>query len=172
VSRWSLLVGERLGVDIATLRRIGAAGRLHDVGKLSVADAVLRKALPLTEAEWAQLERHPAESARLLTELGQRPDLAVVVAAHHERFDGSGYPLGLAGPDIPIEARIVAVTDAWAAMLADRPYAPARTVAAAREQIEQGRGSQFDPAVADVFLALVDEGRIGGLAALAAPGPM
>jgi len=172
VSRWSLLVGERLGVETATLRRVGAAGRLHDVGKLSVEDSVLRKVLPLTAAEWAQLQRHPAESARLLTELGQRPDLAAVVAAHHERFDGSGYPLGLAGQEIPIEARIVAVADAWAAMLADRPYASARTVAAAREQIEQGRGSQFDPAVADAFLALVDEGLIGDLAALAVLSPM
>ncbi|MEV4622984.1 diguanylate cyclase [Asanoa sp. NPDC049573] len=172
VSRWSLLVGERLGVDVATLRRVGAAGRLHDVGKLSVADSVLRKALPLTAAEWEQLRRHPAESARLLTELGQRPDLATVAAAHHERFDGRGYPLGLAGAQIPVEARIVAVTDAWAAMLADRPYAPARTVAGAREQIEQGRGAQFDPVVADAFLALVDEGLIGGPAARAVPSPM
>jgi HD-GYP domain-containing protein (c-di-GMP phosphodiesterase class II) len=165
VSRWSLLVAERLGLDMAALRRATAAGRLHDIGKVSVADSVLRKALPLTTAEWEELRRHPSESARLLTDLGQRPDLAAVVGAHHERFDGTGYPLGLAGEQIPIEARIVAVTDAWAAMLADRPYAPALALLDARAEVERGRGSQFDPVVADAFLTLVDEGLVGDLAA-------
>ncbi|MEV0718388.1 diguanylate cyclase [Asanoa sp. NPDC050611] len=164
VSRWSLLVGERLGLDMAALRRVAAAGRLHDIGKVSVADSVLRKALPLTPAEWAQLRRHPEESARLLTELGGRPDLGAVVAAHHERFDGTGYPHGLAGTRIPIEARIVTIADAWAAMLADRPYARSLTAAEARAEIERCRGTQFDPAVADVFLQLVGEGLIGDLA--------
>ncbi|GAA1886027.1 hypothetical protein GCM10009687_63190 [Asanoa iriomotensis] len=164
VSRWSMLVAERLGLDMATLRRVAAAGRLHDIGKVTVADAVLRKALPLTAGEWEQLRRHPDESARLLTDLGGRPDLAAVVAAHHERFDGTGYPRGLAGTGIPIEARIVTVTDAWAAMLADRPYSPPLTVAQARAEIERCRGTQFDPAVADVFLDLVTEGLIGDLA--------
>ncbi|MEV4535311.1 diguanylate cyclase [Asanoa sp. NPDC049518] len=165
VSRWSLLVAERLGLDMTVLRRAAAAGRLHDIGKVSVADAVLRKALPLTSSEWDQLRQHPVESARLLTDLGQRPDLAAVVAAHHERFDGTGYPLGLAGEQIPIEARIVAVTDAWAAMLADRPYAAAMPVSDARAEVERGRGTQFDPAVADAFLELVSEGLVGDLAA-------
>ncbi|WP_203718513.1 bifunctional diguanylate cyclase/phosphohydrolase [Asanoa siamensis] len=164
VSRWSLLVAERLGLDMAALRRVGAAGRLHDIGKVMVADSVLRKALPLTAREWEDLRRHPDESARLLTELGGRPDLAAVAAAHHEWFDGTGYPRGLAGAQIPIEARVIAVTDAWAAMLADRPFAPTLTVDEARVEIERGRGTQFDPAVADAFLALVTAGMIGALA--------
>ncbi|MDG4821824.1 diguanylate cyclase [Asanoa sp. WMMD1127] len=163
VSRWSLLVAERLGLDMTALRRVAAAGRLHDIGKVTVADSVLRKATPLTPVEWEQLRRHPGESARLLDELGHRPDLAAVVGAHHERFDGTGYPRRLAGEQIPIEARIVTVTDAWAAMLADRPYAPALSVPDARAEIESGRGTQFDPAVADVFLALETEGLIGDL---------
>jgi len=164
VSRWSLLVGERLGLRATELRRVAAAGRLHDIGKVVVSDAVLCKSAPLTEQEWAELRRHPHEGARLLAELGQRPDLARITLAHHERYDGQGYPHRLAGAQIPIEARIVAVTDAWAAMRADRPYAPALSEEAAREQIRQGRGAQFDPEVADVFLSLVAEGLIGELA--------
>jgi two-component system cell cycle response regulator len=168
VARWSMLVAERLRLDVATLCRVMAAARLHDIGKVVVADSVLRKAVPLTPPEWAQLRRHPAESARLVTDLGQRPDLAPIVAAHHERFDGTGYPRGLAGAQIPIEARIIAVADAWAAMLADRPYAPPLPPADAKREIARGRGTQFDPVVANAFLALVAEGMIGDLAASAA----
>jgi len=166
VARWSLLVAERLGLAPDARERVAAAGRLHDIGKVSVAEAILRKAAPLDEEEWEVLRRHPDESARLLTELGQRPDLAEVAIAHHERFDGRGYPRRLAGHAIPIEARIVAVTDAWAAMRADRPYARALTEEAARQQLIEGRGSQFDPDVADVFLTLVAEGTVGDLASL------
>jgi two-component system cell cycle response regulator len=166
VSRWALLTGHRMGLEDGALRRIAAAGRLHDIGKINVSDAILTKVEPLTSAEWAQLRRHPDESARILTGLGQRPDLAAIAVAHHERYDGTGYPRGLAGSRIPVEARIVAVADAWAAMRADRPYAKALTEAQARQQITQGRGSQFDPVVADAFLGLVAEGVIDELAFL------
>jgi HD-GYP domain-containing protein (c-di-GMP phosphodiesterase class II) len=171
VSRWALLTGERMGLDHAALRRVAAAGRLHDIGKINVADAILTKVTPLTDAEWVQLRRHPDESARLLTDLGQRPDLAAIAVAHHERWDGGGYPHGLAGTDIPVEARIVAVADAWAAMRADRPYAAALSEEAARAEIRAGRGTQFDPAAADAFLELVAEGAIGELASLTHPAP-
>ena len=103
---------------------------------------------------------HPAEGARIIIEYTDRPDLAPVVAAHHERYDGTGYPLGLAGQDIPLEARIIAVCDAWAAMRVNRPYSLALTDEQAREQLVNGRGSQFDPVVVDAFLTLVDEGAI------------
>src|SRR5262249_22322482 len=111
---------------------------------------------------WEKMRRHPEEGARLVTELTGRPDLAPLVAAHHERYDGRGYPRGLAGQEIPIEARIIAVCDAWAAMRVDRPYAPARTEQEAREQLTIGRGSQFDPTVVDAFLTLIDEGLLEG----------
>ena len=150
------------------LRRVAAAGRLHDIGKVAVPDRILTTCYPLTDEQWRHLRRHPGEGARLLTELGERPDLAAIVVAHHERYDGGGYPHRLAGADIPLEARIISVADAWAAMRADRPYAAALTVAQARQQIQEGRGSQFDPAVADTFLTLVDEGMIDDPAPLQA----
>ena len=168
VSRWGLLVAERLGLDAGVLRRVAAAGRLHDIGKVAVPDRILTTCDRLTDEQWRHLRRHPAEGARLLTELGARPDLAAIVVAHHERYDGGGYPHQLAAADIPIEARIIAVADAWAAMRADRPYAGALTVAQARRQIQEGRGSQFDPVVADTFLTMVDEGMIDDPAPLQA----
>ncbi|SDZ32791.1 diguanylate cyclase (GGDEF) domain-containing protein [Micromonospora pattaloongensis] len=167
VARWALLTGERMGLDHATLRRAAAAGRLHDIGKVNVATPILAKPGRPTEEEWQELRRHPDEGARLLIEFGGRPDLAPLVAAHHERYDGRGYPRGLAGAEIPIEARIIAVCDSWAAMRSHRAYSRGLTVAEARLQIERGRGGQFDPEVADAFLSLVDEGAIDELAPLA-----
>jgi two-component system cell cycle response regulator len=166
VSRWSLLTGERLGLHQTALRRTAAAARLHDIGKINVDDAILTKPGRLTQAEWEVLRRHPQEGARLLTELSDRTDLATLVGAHHERYDGAGYPAGLHGDRIPIEARIIAVCDSWAAMRADRAYAAALSEEEARHQILRGRGTQFDPDVADAFLALLDEGAIDELALL------
>ncbi|OJF14278.1 bifunctional diguanylate cyclase/phosphohydrolase [Couchioplanes caeruleus] len=160
VARWCLAVGDRLGLDMATLRATAAAGRLHDIGKITVDEAVLRKPGQPDADEWAQLRCHPQEGARLVANLGEHGDLASLIAAHHERYDGTGYPQGLAGEQIPIGARIIAICDAWAAMRTDRPYARALTTAEARAQIELGRGGQFDPTVADAFLALLDEGVI------------
>ncbi|BCB90181.1 bifunctional diguanylate cyclase/phosphohydrolase [Phytohabitans suffuscus] len=171
VSRWALLTGERLGLRQSDLRRTAAAARLHDIGKINVDDAILTKPGRLGEAEWEVLRRHPQEGARLLTELSDRADLAPLVGAHHERYDGTGYPARLRGDAIPVEARIIAVCDSWAAMRADRAYAAALTEDQARQQIERGRGTQFDPEVADAFLALVDEGAIDELAPLRHPEP-
>ncbi|MFC0531278.1 bifunctional diguanylate cyclase/phosphohydrolase [Phytohabitans kaempferiae] len=173
VSRWALLTGARLGLHQAALRRTAAAARLHDIGKINVDDAILTKPGRLSQAEWDVLRRHPQEGARLLTELSDRADLAPLVGAHHERFDGAGYPQGLRGEGIPIEARIIAVCDSWAAMRADRAYAAARSETEARHQIERGRGTQFDPEVVDAFLALLDGGAIDELALLrhTAPAP-
>jgi diguanylate cyclase (GGDEF)-like protein len=159
VARWCLLLAQQLGLDLSTIRRTAAAGRLHDIGKIAVDDAILRKPSHPTDAEWAQLRCHPDEGGRLLANLGH-DDLAPLVAAHHERYDGTGYPAGLTGEAIPIEARIIAVCDSWAAMCADRPYAPAMKVQQARTEILNGRQTQFDPIVADAFLNLVDTGQI------------
>ncbi|HEX6499150.1 MAG TPA: diguanylate cyclase [Micromonosporaceae bacterium] len=166
IARWSMRTAARLGLDPATQYRTAAAARLHDIGKIGISRDLLAKPTELDESEWEQMRRHPQESARLLTEIGDRPDLAPLVAAHHERYDGTGYPEGLAGDDIPIEARIIAVCDAWSAMRTNRPYSPALTECEAREQLERSRGSRFDPNVVDAFLALVDEGDIDEAAPL------
>ncbi|GAA0262656.1 diguanylate cyclase [Cryptosporangium japonicum] len=157
VARWCLLVGGYLALDHIELRQVVAAGRLHDIGKFGVGAAILRKTDPLTDAEWGALRCHPEEGARLLRGVGGHAALAPLVAAHHERWDGLGYPEGIKGEDIPLGARIIAVCDSWAAMRVDRPYAPALDARSARDEIERARGTQFDPIVVDAFLALLDQ---------------
>ncbi|TQS44454.1 diguanylate cyclase [Cryptosporangium phraense] len=157
VARWCLLVGGYLALDHIELRQVVAAGRLHDIGKFGVGAAILRKTEPLTEPEWGALRCHPEEGARLLRGVGGHAALAPLVAAHHERWDGLGYPEGIKGEAIPLGARIIAVCDSWAAMRVDRPYAPALDPRSARHEIEQARGTQFDPIVVDAFLALLDQ---------------
>ncbi|MBG6134125.1 bifunctional diguanylate cyclase/phosphohydrolase [Longispora fulva] len=160
VSRWSLRTAARVGLDQAVQHRTAAAARLHDVGKIGVDWTLLAKPTPLNAQEWEQIRRHPEEGARLVTHLADRQDLAPLIAAHHERYDGTGYPRGLAGANIPVEARVIAVCDAWATMRASRPYSPVLADIHARDELARGRGTQFDPVVVDAFLALLDEGVI------------
>ena len=127
------------------------AGVLHDVGKIGVSDPVLVKTGPLGEDDWRELRTHPEIGAQLLS----RPELADLrawVLAHHERPDGTGYPSGLSGDEIPLEARILAVADAYEAMTRDRVYRGALGREAAREELRAGSGSQFDGKVVDAFL--------------------
>ncbi len=138
------------------VQRIHAAGVLHDLGKLGIADAILYKPGPLTDAEWEEMRRHPEIGARILVHAGLG-DIALWVRAHHERVDGRGYPDGLDASEIPLEARILAVADAYEAMVADRPYRQGMAPDAARDELERCRGSQFDSDVVDAFLAALDE---------------
>ena len=125
------------------MARVRLAGVLHDIGKIGIPDSVLSKPGPLDADEWTEMYTHPEIGARLLS----RPefdDLRSWIAAHHERPDGLGYPRALAGEDIPLEARILAVADAYEAMTADRVYRPALGEEAARAELEAGAGTQFD----------------------------
>jgi HD-GYP domain-containing protein (c-di-GMP phosphodiesterase class II) len=131
--------------------RLHAAGVLHDLGKLGIADAILHKPGPLDDAEWREMRRHPEIGARILEHAGLR-DIAGWVRAHHERLDGRGYPGALLADDIPLEARVLAVADAYEAMIADRPYRSAMPAAEAVEELRRCAGSQFDPEVVDAFL--------------------
>ena len=124
---------------------------LHDLGKLGIADAILHKAGSLTDAEWEEMTRHPEIGARILEHAGLR-DIAAWVLAHHERLDGRGYPSGLAADEIPLEARILAVADAYEAMIADRPYRRGMPAEEARAELERCAGTQFDPTVVEAFL--------------------
>jgi HD-GYP domain-containing protein (c-di-GMP phosphodiesterase class II) len=146
-----------LALDLTPERveRIQAAGVLHDLGKLGIADAILHKPGKLDDAEWREIQRHPEIGARILEHAGLG-DIAGWVRAHHERVDGRGYPIGLAADEIPLEARILAVADAYEAMTADRPYRTAMPTAEAREEILRCAGGQFDPEVAEAFLAALD----------------
>jgi HD-GYP domain-containing protein (c-di-GMP phosphodiesterase class II) len=128
---------------------------LHDLGKLGIADAILHKPGALDDLEWKEIRRHPEIGARILEHAGLS-DIAGWVRAHHERIDGRGYPTGIAGEDIPIEARILAVADAYEAMVADRPYRAGMPASEAREELTRCAGTQFDQAVVDAFLGALD----------------
>ena len=140
-----------LGLAAARVDRLQAAGVLHDLGKLGIADAILHKPGALTDAEWKEMTRHPEIGARILEHAGLR-DIAAWVLAHHERLDGRGYPSGLAADEIPLESRILAVADAYEAMIADRPYRRGMPAEEARAELERCAGTQFDPTVVEAFL--------------------
>jgi HD-GYP domain-containing protein (c-di-GMP phosphodiesterase class II) len=134
--------------------RVGS--RLHDLGKLAVPDSVLLKRGGLTDRELAQMRIHPEAGARILEAVGSFDSALPCLLYHHERWDGYGYPKRLAGLDIPIEARILAVVDAFDAMTSDRAYRRAMPAEDALEEIDRCAGSQFDPELAEIFLACWD----------------
>jgi HD-GYP domain-containing protein (c-di-GMP phosphodiesterase class II) len=135
---------------------IGLAAALHDIGKATVPRAVLDKPGPLTGREWRLIRRHPGEGERLLrASFADRPSVLAAVRSHHERWDGAGYPDGLAGAEAPLAARIVAVADAYQAMLETRPYRASLTPAAALAEIEANARSQFDPDCAAALRVVV-----------------
>jgi diguanylate cyclase (GGDEF)-like protein/putative nucleotidyltransferase with HDIG domain len=155
VGRYAELMARELGLSEQRVGRVRLAGLLHDVGKIGVPDAILRKAGPLTPDERTVIARHPELGAQIL----EHPSLADVqawVAAHHERPDGTGYPYKLAGSRLPLEARIVAVADAYEAMTSDRSYRDAIGHERARRELRRHSGTQFDARVVAAFLAVLD----------------
>lgn len=152
VGRLSASTGRALGFHTRQIALLKLAGELHDVGKLAVATAVLSKRGPLTPAEWAAVHRHPTAGAEMLAAAGLA-EIAAWVLAHHERPDGLGYPAGLSGAKIPLEARILTVADAFDAMTNDRVYRPALTPQAAVAELQRGAGTQFDAQAVQAFCA-------------------
>ncbi|MEA2312491.1 MAG: hypothetical protein QOE28_2459 [Solirubrobacteraceae bacterium] len=140
-----------LGLDRDERERIARAAELHDVGKMAVPDAILAKPGPLDEREWAFMRQHTIVGERILRAAPALGHVAPLVRASHEHYDGTGYPDRLAGEEIPLGARIVAVCDAYHAMTTDRPYSPAHTPAAALAELDRCAGVQFDPAVVEAF---------------------
>jgi response regulator RpfG family c-di-GMP phosphodiesterase len=128
---------------------------LHDVGKIGIPDAVLNKPGPLDESEWASMRQHPEIGVRIVNPIGFSPIATDVILSHHERWDGSGYPNGMAGDEIPIAARTFSVADAYDAMTSDRPYRTAMSKDEAKNVIRLDRGHRFDPDVVDAFLEVV-----------------
>ena len=158
VGRYSELMARELGLEEEHVERVRLAGVLHDIGKIGVSDRVLSKPGPLDADEWQEMYTHPEIAARLLS----RPefdDLRAWILAHHERPDGAGYPYGLSGDEIPLEARILAVADAYEAMTADRVYRPSLGAETARAELKAGAGSQFDAQVVSAFVRALDVGR-------------
>lgn len=166
VGYWAGMVAAQLGHCPNSVRRAELAGRLHDIGKALIPESIWTKQAKLSDEEWQLVRQHPVYGWRLAKTVPGLTTVAEIVRQHHERFDGNGYPDGLAGSGIRIEARILAVCDSWAAMLANRTYKAGLSEQEASEELLRGRGSQFDPQVVDVFLALWRDGRIGPLALL------
>ncbi len=160
VAEYAVAIARELGwtEDRIAVVRLGAA--LHDVGKIGVDDAILRKPASLSEQEWALMRMHPEIGARLLQNVPFLLPYTPVVLHHQERWDGKGYPHGLSGEQIPAEARVVAVADAFDAMTTTRPYRAALPEEAALEEIQRHAGSQFDPEAAAAFLHLRRRGRL------------
>jgi diguanylate cyclase (GGDEF)-like protein len=158
MARWATLLAAELGLDDERTWRCATAARFHDIGKVAVPPAILAKSGPLTDAEWHVMATHVAHGSRILRLIPGLDAVADIVACHHERVDGSGYPRGVPEGAIPVEARILSVLDAWAAMRSHRPYQRARSRAAARREIADGAGRQFDAVVCATFLALEARG--------------
>ena len=160
VTQLAVALAQEMGMRKEQLKTLEYGALLHDLGKIGVADAVLRKPGPLNDEEWAEMRKHPMLGYQAVSKIGFLERAAAIVLAHHERYDGKGYPFGLAEEAIPLGARIFAVIDTYDAMTSDRPYRKAKPHEEAMAEIRRNSGSQFDPAVVDAFLRLADKGRL------------
>jgi putative nucleotidyltransferase with HDIG domain len=152
VSEYSVRLGEELGLQPAELEVIRQGSMLHDIGKIGIPDRILLKPERLTADEWVEMRKHPEIGAWIVNGVDSLKPASDIVIAHHERFDGQGYPHHLGGETIPLGARLFAVADTLDAVLSDRPYRSGSTYQAAREEIERNAGTQFDPEIAACFL--------------------
>lgn len=152
---WCRRLAEGMALSSSMTERIVKAGVLHDIGKIATPDSVLLKPGKLDADEWVIMQRHAQFGAELLSEIPALASYAPVIRSHHERIDGRGYPDSLAGEDIPFESRVLAVADAFHAMVSDRPYRAAMTFGAAMETLRQGRGTQWEADVVDVMIDVV-----------------
>ena len=155
VQQLALAVGRELGLSQAELELLGHAALFHDIGKLGIPDAILLKPGALTDEEWVVMASHAEEGASIINRLGFLSDAVPAIRHHHERFDGGGYPEGLAGEDIPLGARIIHVADAFDSMLTTRVYRPARPAQDALDELHRNAGSQFCPRCVGALEAIV-----------------
>lgn len=158
VSYWVIRIAHLLGLDNISRETIALAAFFHDIGKCLVPAGVLSKPGPLDEQEWGYLDLHPALGAAITAEADEGGRLSPIIAAHHEHYDGRGYPLGLQGEEIPLGARIITVVDAFDVMTRDRCYRKAPGKALALEELQRNKGAQFDPEVVEVFVELLASG--------------
>ena len=157
VREYTELLAVRYGIDEKMLREIGFGALLHDVGKIAVPDRILLKPDKLTDDEWQEMRKHPEAGYRIVKRIGFLKDAAEIVYAHHERYDGKGYPRGLKGDEIPLGARLFAVADVYDALTSQRPYKPPFSYEEASAEIQKHKGSQFDPVIVEIFLSVAPE---------------
>lgn len=162
VSEYSVLIGQKLNLDDKTLHTLKIGGLFHDIGKIGIPDSILLKESKLDDDEYSQIRNHPSIGAHILGDVAMFKDIIPIVLHHHEKFDGHGYPSQLKGEDIPYLARIAAVADTFDAMTSKRSYRNALPLDVVKDEIKRCSGTQFDPAIAEVFLDILnnDYGKI------------
>jgi HD-GYP domain-containing protein (c-di-GMP phosphodiesterase class II) len=147
-------MGEALGMGDDELQLLTTISNLHDIGKIAIDERILNKQGKLDEHEWDMIKKHPEIGYRILSASSEYAEVAIDILSHHEYFDGNGYPRGLSGEAIPLRARIIAIVDAFDAMISKRTYRESLTVDQAIQELINGKGTQFDPNLVDLFLSL------------------
>jgi putative two-component system response regulator len=165
VAAYAVTLAGRMGWNEPRLQHLRFAGILHDIGKIHISEETLTKSGPLSTTEWQEMKQHPVTGAVMVKDISYLAQAAAIVRHHHEQWDGGGYPDGLAGDTIPMEARIMAVADSFDAMTSTRPYRPALSLDQAYEEIVQGAGQRYDPTVVAVFQAAWQAEEIQGIRA-------
>ena len=156
VAKWASTTARELKMCDAEVNNIYWASILHDIGKIGISDRILRKKAALSEEDWILIKMHPTIGSNIVCSIDALPSLAPTISAHQEKYDGTGYPKGLKGKDIPLGARILGIADAYQAMVEDRYYREARSHQEAVTELQKVRGTQFDPDVLDVFINVVN----------------
>lgn len=156
VSEYSVLIGKKLGLSEKDMKTLQVGGLFHDIGKIGIPDSILLKEAKLTDDEYSEIKNHPSIGAHILCNAEVFQDIIPIVKHHHEKFDGTGYPGKLKGEDIPYLARIAAVADTFDAMTSKRTYRNALPLDVVKAEIERCTGTQFDPAIAKVFIDILD----------------
>ncbi|MCX5817672.1 MAG: HD-GYP domain-containing protein [Proteobacteria bacterium] len=160
VADYVVVLGKEMNIDKNMLEHLYMAGLMHDIGKIAVPDAILRKTGRLTDDEWKEMKKHPVATAKILGELESLKEIIPWVLYHHERYDGKGYPEGKAGLEIPLYAQILAVADSYDAMISTRPYRMEMDMDAVSAEIEANKGKQWKEDVADAFMRCLKSGLI------------
>ncbi|MBF0438997.1 MAG: HD-GYP domain-containing protein, partial [Magnetococcales bacterium] len=163
IRHFSEAVAHRLGQTEREIQELGQASLLHDLGKLGIPDAIIRKPGKLTAEEFNEIKTHPALALHILGDHPRYTLARQIAYSHHEKWDGNGYPQGLKGEEIPLSARIVAITDVFDALTSVRPYKTAWTLEATIDELKRCRGSHFDPQLIDVFIELYEQGILQGI---------
>ena len=160
VSEYSVLIARKIGFFEEEIGNLRNAALLHDIGKIGIPDAILNKPDKLTDEEYARMKTHVTLGAEILKDFTLVEHAVEGAKYHHERYDGTGYPEGLKGEEIPLYGRIIAIADAFDAMTANRVYRKRLSFDQVMKELENGRGTQFDPVLLDMFLELLGEGNI------------
>lgn len=156
VAKWASTTARELKMQEDEVENVYWASILHDIGKIGISDRILQKRAALSEDDWVLIKMHPTIGSNIVSSIDALPSLAPTISAHQEKYDGTGYPKGLRGKDIPLGARILGIADAYQAMVEHRYYREARSHEEAVTELKKVRGTQFDPEVLDVFINVVN----------------